>query len=183
LDDPSSLRASLSQLAASWGIESPLETARIFSGWEEVVGVELAARCRPTSLKGGVLRVRTHSAVWASELRYLSGAIIERVNRAVGSEIVRELKPWVATGRGAGEPQGRQANTPVAAPEQAMPPAGGNGEDEAFVAGEIQDQPLANALKRAFKAAQNTEKANPPVVYWDNANEASGGPQRPLPGP
>jgi hypothetical protein len=183
LDDPSTIRAALVELAATWGVESPLETAQIFTRWETVVGHELAARCRPTSLKGGVLRVRMESAVWASELRYLADEIIQRVNREVGSRVVRELKPWVATRKEAEGPSGRGQKHRGGPGTQSARHAAGDGGEEPSIGREIEDQALAKALKRAFRAAQNTEKTDPPVVYWDKPNEATGAPRRPSSGP
>jgi predicted nucleic acid-binding Zn ribbon protein len=155
LDDPAPIRAAIAEVAAGLGVEQPLETARIFNCWETVVGVELASRCRPTSLRGGVLRVRMESAVWASEIRYLADEIIKRVNRAVGSNVVHEIKPWVASRREELPPQdrtgGRAATT---GGQRNQAPALG----DAAVGREIEDQALASALKRAFKAAQKTGK-------------------------
>jgi hypothetical protein len=152
LDEPAPIRGALVELAAGWGVERPLETARIFACWEQVVGSELAKRCRPTSLKGGVLRVRMESAVWASEIRYLGGQIVERINSAVGSNVVSELKPWVTTRKEEGAPAGRGVERAVGPRSPSPNPAAA----KAVVGHEIEDEALAEALKRAFRAAQNT---------------------------
>ncbi len=156
MDDPAPIRAALVELAAGWGVERPLETAQIFSCWEEVVGSELASRCRPTSLRGGVLRVRMESAIWASEIRYLGEEIVGRINRAVGTNVVSELKPWVTTRRDEATPKAKGRGL-----EQAPHPGAQTGartEAGAAVGRDIEDEALARALKRAFKAAQNTRR-------------------------
>jgi hypothetical protein len=152
LDDPAPIRAALVEMASGWGVERPLETAQIFAQWERVVGSELARRCRPTSLKGGVLRVRMESAAWASEIRYLGEEIIERINRVVGSKVVAELRPWVATRKDEGALRGRAAEPEPRSRAQPHEPAAA----DPRVGQEIQDQALAKALKRAFSAAQKT---------------------------
>lgn len=154
MDDPAPIRAVLVELASGWGVERPLETAQIFARWEQVVGTELARRCRPTSLKGGVLRIRMESAVWASEIRYLGEEIIERINRAVGSNVVSELKPWVATRRDEGAPR----DSGLQPGSRPRPHPSERADAAPFVGQEIQDEALAKALKRAFSAAQNTER-------------------------
>ena len=156
LDEPVSIRSALAELASGWGVEQPLETARLFASWEQVVGVELAKRMRPSSLKGGVLKVRVDSWVWASEMRYLAPEIIVRINEALGSAMVSELKPWV--GKAADK---RGFRTRMRQPE--APPKGGSRPSspdsfESRLGGDIEDQALARALKRAFKAAHKKGK-------------------------
>ncbi len=96
MSDPGPIKDSLNSLAARLGLEHPWESARIFSRWEAIVGPEVANRCRPVSLKAGVLTVKTESAAWASELRYLGPAMVRRVNEELGSNVVREVKATVS---------------------------------------------------------------------------------------
>lgn len=93
----------MAQLAAGLGLEHPMESARLFSAWPAIVGPDVAAKCRPTGLKNGVLKVRTSSAAWASEFRYLAPEMIKRVNAELGKQVVKEIKPWVDTHRDRGE--------------------------------------------------------------------------------
>lgn len=95
--EPASIGRLVAQLAADLGIEHPMESARLFSAWEAIVGPEVGAKCRPTALKNGILKVRTASAAWASEFRYLAPEMIKRVNKELGADIVKEIKPWVDT--------------------------------------------------------------------------------------
>lgn len=56
--------------------------------WEAAVGARISERARPVSLVRGVLVVRVATSVWASELSFLAGAIVERL-RARGIEAQR----------------------------------------------------------------------------------------------
>lgn len=49
------------------------------SDWEAAVGARIAERARPVSLDRGVLVLRVASSVWASELSFLEGPILERL--------------------------------------------------------------------------------------------------------
>ena len=90
--DPAPIRNLLLDGARRWGLDHPMETARVFGGWKELVGEQVAARCEPASLGRGVLKVWAASPPWASELRYLAPEVIRRVNAGVGREVVKELK-------------------------------------------------------------------------------------------
>lgn len=86
------LRAVLDQ--RGWG--ERLRGASLHDTWAEVVGPDLAERCRPGRLAGGTLVVVVESSRWATQLRYLEHTIAGRVSAALGTE-VREVR--VVVGR------------------------------------------------------------------------------------
>ena len=55
--------------------------------WPEVVGEDLAARCRPARLAGGTLVVVVSSPQWATQLRFLTATIAGRVSAAIGQSV------------------------------------------------------------------------------------------------
>lgn len=97
MSEPVRIGGLLAQLAEGLGIEHPIESANLFFKWEAIVGAEVAAKCRPTAIKNGVLKVGTSSAAWASELKYLAPELIKRVNAELGKGVVKEIRPWVDT--------------------------------------------------------------------------------------
>lgn len=152
LNEPTRVAGALASLAAAWGMDNPLESARIVTRWEQIVGPEVAAKCRPSSLKAGILRVRTDSPTWASEFRFLSPQVIGRINAELGRTVVTEIKPWV--GPPVKDNRNRREGRSGARPE---PPPGADfralAEADAMVA-EIGDQKVAAALRRALVAAK-----------------------------
>jgi predicted nucleic acid-binding Zn ribbon protein len=93
---PSRLRDLLDPAGRKLGLEGAVDAGRLFARWSGIVGPDIAAHVEPTSLRQGVLRVRTDSPAWATEMAYLSGDIASRVNSAMGREVVLEIK--VSTG-------------------------------------------------------------------------------------
>lgn len=175
-NDPTRIGGTLGALARSWGFDSPIETARIFSAWSQIVGPEVAARCRPTSLKGGVLKVRTESAVWASEFRYLAADVIRRINHELGKEIVREIKPWVKAGVGE---NGAMPNRPLQAQPATSRGSAQMAREAAEVARGINDPQLADALTRAVIAARISQGGVSEVVYSKQSRRAENATPRP----
>ncbi|HYI46341.1 MAG TPA: DUF721 domain-containing protein [Actinomycetota bacterium] len=112
---PSRLRDLLDPVGRKLGFEGAVDAGRVFSRWDAIVGPDISKHVEPTSLRDGVLRVRTDSPAWATEVAYLSGEIAGRVNKALGRELVRELK--VASG-----PPTR-SNRPGATPRPEQAPA------------------------------------------------------------
>lgn len=80
------------------GIADPRATGIVWARWAEIVGASVAANAEPTSLRGGVLRVRATTPTWANELTYLGDEIRRRANELVGSEVVREVRVWTGPG-------------------------------------------------------------------------------------
>ena len=169
--EPAPIRGVLLEGARAWGLDNPLEIARVFQSWKEMVGEQVAARCEPASLGQGVLKVWAASAPWANELKYLAPEVIRRVNAGVGREVVRELKvalrpgPDGRGGRGTGRRSGgkstlfRESDEAFERPltQRAAPVPGTPSPDvaavEAMVVG-IGDSKLAEATKRAALAAK-----------------------------
>lgn len=92
MSEPTGIRRLLAEAAGRWGIDHPVETARLFSSWDDIVGAEIASRCQPLSLRAGTLKVRTQSAAWASELKYLAPQILRRLNAELGRQMVTQVK-------------------------------------------------------------------------------------------
>jgi hypothetical protein len=165
-DDPLPLRSALLDGARRLGLENPIEVARVFGGWQELVGDQVAARCEPAGLSRGVLRVWAATPAWAVELRYLAPEVIRRVNGGVGAGVVRELKvavrPAERTGGPSSSPRRRVGTRPEGEDwERARPPAprrvtrvAGAGIDADELVAPIADERLAAATKRALLAAK-----------------------------
>ena len=81
----------------SAGALAPASTlARVQEVWEHAAGEAIAAAARPTAERDGVLTLSCGSSVWAHELVLMALELTERINAALGDELVRELRCRVA---------------------------------------------------------------------------------------
>jgi predicted nucleic acid-binding Zn ribbon protein len=108
--DPQGLAPSLSRLAARFGLAPPSLLGRVFAHWEELVGPDVAAHARPTSLRDGVLTVTVDHPAWATSLRMLSADLLARLREQSGCDEARELV--VHVGGGASRPSGAERRAP-----------------------------------------------------------------------
>ena len=69
---------------------------RIDERWEDAVGPEIAAHCRPTALRGGALEVTVDSSVWCQQLQLRGPEIIAALRAALPAEAPSEL--WFRVG-------------------------------------------------------------------------------------
>jgi predicted nucleic acid-binding Zn ribbon protein len=66
--------------------------ARVQAVWGEAAGEVIAAEAQPVSERDGTVTVACRSAVWAHELELMAPELVERVNRAAGTELVGALR-------------------------------------------------------------------------------------------
>lgn len=85
------LTEALETLMRRRGWRRAMDSARIGNRWPEIVGASLVERCEPASLDKGVLTVRAESAVWATQLRYMTRQIAERANEVLGEPLVTSV--------------------------------------------------------------------------------------------
>lgn len=154
--DPIKLAGLLGRAAEGMGVKDPLAVARIFSSWSEIVGPEIAARCQPSALSKGVLKVSIASQAWAAQFRFLAPEVMRRLNAHLGAEIVTEIKPWVPTPTRAAK---REAEAPRPTPARPqVEPLGRPTEQDQIeaerLAADIPDAGLAESLKRALLAGK-----------------------------
>lgn len=87
---PRPLATALEQLTGTLAPASTL--ARVQEVWERTAGPAIAAEARPTAEHDGVLTLTCAAAVWAQELDLMGGELIPRLNAALGSERIHELR-------------------------------------------------------------------------------------------
>lgn len=65
--------------------------AKLRKVWMDVVGEQVAGSASVRRLRGSVLEVEVSSDTWATELTYLSAAIIEKLNAKLGAGTVSQI--------------------------------------------------------------------------------------------
>ncbi|BCJ43629.1 UPF0232 protein [Actinoplanes ianthinogenes] len=89
--DPQLFGAVLQRLMKTRGWERPRAEATVFGSWEKVVGPDIAAHSRPVRLDAGVLTVEAESTAWATQLRMLTGKLLQQIAGEVGHNVVTRL--------------------------------------------------------------------------------------------
>ncbi|MBO0693324.1 MAG: DUF721 domain-containing protein [Acidimicrobiaceae bacterium] len=115
--DPRPVGESLDAAARRLGSPGVSALGAIFARWEELVGPEVAKHSRPHRLRAGVLVIEVDQPAWATQLRYLSGDLLKRVNEAAGPDDVRAVQIRVS-GESAGQgtargPRRRRPDPPL----------------------------------------------------------------------
>ena len=74
----------------------PDQAHRIWEVWGQAVGEPLASRCRPLDYRNGTLVLAVSSASWMQQVQFLTGTVRDTLNRALGENLVRQVRLRVA---------------------------------------------------------------------------------------
>ena len=88
----------LSRALRRVGLEHDLQGWRAVDEWARIVGPRVARHTRAVAFRGGTLRVEVEGSAWMHELGFLKRDLIQRVNRHLGAELVRDLRFYLAPG-------------------------------------------------------------------------------------
>lgn len=88
----------LSRVLRQLGLEGDLEAWRAVDEWPEVVGPRVSQHTRAVAFRDGTLRVEVEGSAWMQELGYLKRDLIQRINRHLGSDLVRDVRFTVPRG-------------------------------------------------------------------------------------
>ncbi len=89
---PRPVGAVLQEMVRDLGIDQTLQQYSVLTSWPSIVGEKIARVTVPQRIDNGVLFVQVSSAPWRAELTMRRTEILEKVNRAAGRRLVREIR-------------------------------------------------------------------------------------------
>jgi hypothetical protein len=128
----------------------PDQAHRIWEVWQAAVGEPLASRCRPLDYRGGTLVLGVTSSSWMQQVQFLTGTLRDTINRALGEDLVRQVRLRVAEA----PPPPPPPEPPPLPPTSQLPPL--TSETRRRLEGELQEIPdpqLREAVRRARERA------------------------------
>ena len=73
------------------GIEKPIQQYEALVLWPKVVGEKIAAVTEPRHIANGKLFVKVKNAAWRNELVFHREDLVRKMNRQIGSAVIREI--------------------------------------------------------------------------------------------
>ncbi|HTW19638.1 MAG TPA: DciA family protein [Mycobacteriales bacterium] len=89
--DPQRFGDAVSDLVRERDWSRTLTEAGLLPRWEQIVGTEIAAHCRPERLVAGELRCVAESTAWATQLRLMAAALVGRIAAEIGPGVVNRI--------------------------------------------------------------------------------------------
>lgn len=91
-DTPEDIRHILDGLKATSELGRNLQEARIWENWSSIVQSPYNTKSFPLRVKDGVLVIEVENAVFLHKISYLKDEILEKVQQAVRSEIIEDVR-------------------------------------------------------------------------------------------
>lgn len=85
------MSSALGALLRARGMQARLSEYHILGRWERTVGPAIASHAHPMSLRGTKLFLAVDSPAWMQQLSLLRPEIIEKLNRVLGKDKVKEI--------------------------------------------------------------------------------------------
>lgn len=85
------LSATIGKILKARGLEGRLNEYRVFGIWEKTVGKVIAHHAQPQGVRGKKLMLIVDSPAWMQQLSLLKPEIIEKVNRGLGKDAIRDI--------------------------------------------------------------------------------------------
>lgn len=82
----------LDKFVHSLGITKKMKQFSVITSWAEIVGEQIARVTEADRMENGILFVKTATAPWRNELTMRRMEIMEKVNAAAGSKVVKEIR-------------------------------------------------------------------------------------------
>jgi predicted nucleic acid-binding Zn ribbon protein len=86
------LCSAIDELVNSLGIQKKLQEYDAVVYWEKIVGERIAQRTTAIRIQKGVLFVHVKTSTWRNELTLRRKEIIDKLNREIGLDVVKDIK-------------------------------------------------------------------------------------------
>ncbi|GER22970.1 UPF0232 protein [Zafaria cholistanensis] len=90
--DPQGIGNVFGRMVRDRGWTSPVAVGSVISRWEELVGPQISAHCRPESFEATTVVVRCDSTAWATQLRLLSHSLLKHFDEKLGPGVVTAIQ-------------------------------------------------------------------------------------------
>lgn len=90
--DPRAIGEVVARLSKARGWNTQLAVGSVLGRWNELVGEDIAAHCKPESFEDTVVIVRCDSTSWATQLRLLSHQLLKKFDAELGPGIVTVIR-------------------------------------------------------------------------------------------
>ena len=73
-------------------LEGGIKEQKAVKLWKRVAGKTIGDKTKPLGINQGVLRIKVKDNIWKQELYFLKEELKERLNKALGEDIIKNIK-------------------------------------------------------------------------------------------
>jgi len=88
---PKPMNSVIADTVRHLGLGPKLKQYEMFERWPSIVGKQIAKTAQPVRIEKGKLFVKVTQSAWRNELIFLKREIIEKINKAMDQEIIKDI--------------------------------------------------------------------------------------------
>jgi predicted nucleic acid-binding Zn ribbon protein len=89
---PQDIASVIRRFVSDSEMTSKLQRYSIFNHWEEIVGDGISSRTKPEKISRDILYISVTNSTWANELSMMSGQLLDKINRYIGTDSIKGLR-------------------------------------------------------------------------------------------
>ena len=87
-----SLKIAIDLMLKKFGIDNAVSQNKALNIWNDVVGKNVAKNTEPDRVEHGVIIVKVSSPTWRQELYFQKNEIIQKINKTIGKNVIRDIR-------------------------------------------------------------------------------------------
>ena len=87
-----SLKEAIEKFLKDFHLEEKLAETRLVGAWEKVAGKLIARHTQEIFVRDKILYIKPDSAALKQELSYMQTKLLEKLNKAAGAEVIKEIR-------------------------------------------------------------------------------------------
>ena len=93
----SGIRGLVGQVLKRYRLTGDLDAYKVFHMWGDLVGDRIAAHARPVRIDGTTLFVEVDDPLWLTQLKYMKGDILGKVDTMIKAGALKEIRFFLKT--------------------------------------------------------------------------------------
>jgi hypothetical protein len=89
---PQDIASVIRRFVSDSEMAAKLQKYSIFNHWEEIVGGGISSRTKPEKISRDILYISVTNSTWANELSMMSGQLLGKINRYIGTDAIKGLR-------------------------------------------------------------------------------------------
>lgn len=82
----------LDKILKTYHIEKEVKKEQLFGEWENIVGKNLADKCKPVKIEETILFLKAKNSVWRNELKLRQNDLLNLITKNIGNKVITRLR-------------------------------------------------------------------------------------------
>ena len=82
----------LNTVLANYNLETKVKKEQLFENWQNILGKDLADKCKPIKIEENILYLEAKNSVWRNELKLRERDLLNLVHKKIEKKIISKIR-------------------------------------------------------------------------------------------